>query len=240
MPIDARIPLMAGDSVLNLGDIMQKKQEQEFRQFQMDDIRGQREQAQQRNASLADLIRNRGKDGRIDPNSEAFGNYTDAAPQEALAMLDKLSAEEKAAAEAGVKDMAAAVKWAQTPEQWEQVKQSYRNKGMQVPDIPFEGREQLLIHFNQMSEYLEMSKQKIVPFEAGGGVASIDEYTGKVTPLIIPNDGSGQTGGNDIPTVTDAASYNALPPGAEYRTPDGNVRRKGGGGSNATGNFPGN
>lgn len=34
------------------------------------------------------------------------------------------------------------------------------------------------------------------------------------------------------------ADYDALPPGAEYRAPDGSIKRKGGGGSNATGSFP--
>jgi len=44
-----------------------------------------------------------------------------------------------------------------------------------------------------------------------------------------------QSGGP--PTVSDEAGYNALPPGTQYRDPQGTIRTKGGGGGNATGGF---
>jgi hypothetical protein len=52
--------------------------------------------------------------------------------------------------------------------------------------------------------------------------------------------GGGPAGNGGITEVTDAASYAAVPPGAQYRDPDGNVRTKpGGAGGDASGNFLG-
>jgi hypothetical protein len=41
-----------------------------------------------------------------------------------------------------------------------------------------------------------------------------------------------------IPSVSDQASYDAVPSGARYKTPDGHIRIKGGGAGNGAGNFP--
>lgn len=44
--------------------------------------------------------------------------------------------------------------------------------------------------------------------------------------------------GQNLPSVTDEATYNAIPPGSRYVTPDGQVRvKQGGAGGNASGNF---
>lgn len=46
-------------------------------------------------------------------------------------------------------------------------------------------------------------------------------------------------GSGGVPHVTDQASYDAVPPGGQYTTPDGTLRTKSGGGvSNGTGMFP--
>jgi hypothetical protein len=42
----------------------------------------------------------------------------------------------------------------------------------------------------------------------------------------------------DVPTVSDEASYNAIPAGAQYRTPEGKLKVKGGAASNGGGPFP--
>lgn len=47
---------------------------------------------------------------------------------------------------------------------------------------------------------------------------------------------NGMTQGN-VPKVTDQASYDAIPAGQQYTTPSGEIRVKGGGGSNVSGNF---
>lgn len=46
--------------------------------------------------------------------------------------------------------------------------------------------------------------------------------------------------GGDVPSISDEAGYNALPPGAQFRDPSGQLRTKAGGpASPAPGNFPG-
>ena len=60
--------------------------------------------------------------------------------------------------------------------------------------------------------------------------------------IRVPNPyrSGGAPAGGDIPAVTDEASYNALPAGAQFRDDQGNIRTKSGGGaSNSTGGFLG-
>jgi hypothetical protein len=45
--------------------------------------------------------------------------------------------------------------------------------------------------------------------------------------------------GGDVPIVSDAAGYAALPPGAQYKSPDGHIRVKGGPTQGASATFPG-
>ncbi len=79
--------------------------------------------------------------------------------------------------------------------------------------------------------------------EAGGGLYQINKRTGEVKTVVQPNDGS-QTMGTpvatgNLPTVTDAASYEAVPSGQQYRDKDGNVRTKTGGqAASPPGTFP--
>lgn len=60
--------------------------------------------------------------------------------------------------------------------------------------------------------------------------------------IRVPNPyrpGNANTGGANLPTVSDQASYDAVPAGEQYRDAQGNVRTKQGGPSQpATGNFP--
>lgn len=62
---------------------------------------------------------------------------------------------------------------------------------------------------------------------------------GMLAPVTIPANATvtvpGQSG--SIPQVTDEASYNAVPPGAQYRTPDGHIRVKGGQSPQGSGGF---
>lgn len=49
--------------------------------------------------------------------------------------------------------------------------------------------------------------------------------------------GGGQVSGGGVPAVSDQASYDAIQPGAQYRTPDGHIRIKGGQTQPASGSF---
>jgi hypothetical protein len=83
---------------------------------------------------------------------------------------------------------------------------------------------------------------QLVPFTPGGGVARINPQTGQLETLVVPNPG-GMTPGSPVngstPQVSDQASYDAIPPGTQYMTPDGHVRvKQGGAGGNVSGGFP--
>lgn len=52
--------------------------------------------------------------------------------------------------------------------------------------------------------------------------------------ITVPNRVRAQQQTGGLPTVADEASYNALPPGAQYRDPQGNLRTKGGAASPAS------
>lgn len=74
---------------------------------------------------------------------------------------------------------------------------------------------------------------KFLTPQPGGGAYGYDPRTGQITTLIQPNDNPAlagkpvQQGGP--PQVRDQASYDAVPPGAQYMTPDGQIRVKQGG-----------
>lgn len=78
-----------------------------------------------------------------------------------------------------------------------------------------------------------------------GGVYVGNKRTGAISPGILPNPGDKQPGApvepiaGGRPLVKDAQSYDAIPPGQEYTTPDGTIRVKPGGQtSRASGRFP--
>lgn len=64
------------------------------------------------------------------------------------------------------------------------------------------------------------------------------EFVHEGMRFSIPNPFAGGSGG-DVPTVSDEASYNAIPTGQQYRTPDGKLKVKQGGPASAPGTFPG-
>lgn len=106
-------------------------------------------------------------------------------------------------------------------------------------------------HFNDdgLQAYMEMGQKygamiddelKRREFEAGkvitpqpGAGAFVAHPNGTVDTIVAPNDGSHPVGspvsGGSIPHVSNAADYAAIPPGAQYTTPDGHVRQKPGG-----------
>jgi hypothetical protein len=76
---------------------------------------------------------------------------------------------------------------------------------------------------------------KFLEAKQGPIVTHNDDGTLTLVPRNMLPGAPPQEGGN-IPSVTDEASYNAIPPGTQYRTPDGHVRVKQGG---PAGNQPG-
>jgi hypothetical protein len=72
---------------------------------------------------------------------------------------------------------------------------------------------------------------QIVPYTQGGGVAQMNPHTHQLQTLVMPNEGGHQTGApvGNVPQVHDQASYDAVPPGSSYITPDGHTRVKQGG-----------
>ena len=80
---------------------------------------------------------------------------------------------------------------------------------------------------------------KYIPLQPGGSVAAVDPRTNTAQMLIAPNDGSHPVGApaQNMPRVTDQASYDAVPSGAQYMTPDGQIRVKGGQSPQGSGGF---
>lgn len=140
-------------------------------------------------------------------------------------------------------DLTAAVRWADTPEKWQQVQQRYGSEGVDLSPYRFEDRERGLMVLGKLSGYLkDPPKAEYRTLEPGGSL--IDVSGGQPRVVIAPNDGSYQTGApaqqaGDFPRVSNDADYNALKPGQRFITPDGQVRvKRGGQTASPSGPFP--
>jgi len=94
----------------------------------------------------------------------------------------------------------------------------------------------------KVAEIWNAEQIKTVPYQAGGGVASVNIATGQVTPLVVPDYGSGAASGG-IPPEAVAALRNGEGTAEQFDAifgPGSAARIMGGGGGNATGGFPGN
>ena len=116
-----------------------------------------------------------------------------------------LQGEQREQVEAAVKDLAAAVQWAQTPEQWAIVQQHYGQYDPQLAQVPFEHRQEALVRLGQMGEYLKQTKPEIRAIEPGGGLYSVNPQ-GNVTELVRQNPGTAEPftpvqGGEERKTV---------------------------------------
>lgn len=82
----------------------------------------------------------------------------------------------------------------------------------------------------QVSEYFSLSRPSYQAVPEGGTLVNTRD------PAAVASFASGATG--DIPTINDPAEASKLPPGTQFRTPDGRTLRvPGGGASNGTGIF---
>ena len=202
MALDPSIPFRAGTAgAVNLSDLLNQHQQRQMNERTM----------QQR-------------DRQMDMQEQQF----EFEMQQHTARLD---AAQREAAAKGLEDIAAAVQWAQTPEQWAVVQQHYGRLDPQLATVPFEQREQVLVTTGRMKDYLEATAPKIQSIEAGGSLAAVDPRTGRPTFTVLPNPGGIEPG---------------APAGGEERKSVGGrnfVKRNGQwfeetGGSNAAGNFP--
>jgi hypothetical protein len=122
----------------------------------------------------------------------------------------RLSREEREAAQAGLKDMGGAVRWATTPQQWAVVQQHLAQHSPELAAVPFEQREQVLVQLGQMSDYLDATKEKFVAVDGGGSLAGISD-NGTVREVIRANPGTAApfapVGGGETRKTVGGKSY---------------------------------
>ncbi len=144
----------------------------------------------------------------------------------ALEWYTKLDDRDRAEQKAEVAEAVEGIRWADTPEKWAQAKAYWQRKGMDVPDLPFEAREQVAMELGGIAEYMESApKLEWKTVEAGGAGGTFDPRSGQFTPVIAPNPG-------DQPFGAPATGGGAVPP-----PPPGFVVN-GGPASQAPGTFP--
>lgn len=189
MPIDPNIPLSAvNPNGLGLAQMAREAQERRYREAQMAEFERKNTAETERRGALSDLIATRGPNG-FDTKGPAFQRYSKADPEGAFKMLDALDTERRKQVTEGVKDLANAVQWADTPDKWAIVQRHYGQYDPQLAQTPFEQREQSLIALGQMGEYLKSTEPKIITPQPGGGAFSYSRQGGLQT-VIAPNDGS--------------------------------------------------
>jgi hypothetical protein len=156
-------------------------------------IRQMREQAQDKKR-LADLIpqaMGRGgmsEDGALS-QEQAINQLYAINPEMAMKLDDR----QREQAQKEVADLSSAVRWADTPEKWQQVQQHYGQVGIDLSPYQFEHRERGLMALGQMGEYLKSApKSEYRSLEPGGSL--IDVSGGNPRVVIAPNDGSQQVG----------------------------------------------
>ena len=207
--IDASIPFRAGTAgAFNLSDLLNQHQQRQMNERTM----------QQR-------------DRQMDQQDQAF----DLEMQQHTARLD---AAQREAAAKGLEDIAAAVQWAQTPEQWAVVQQHYGRYDPQLATVPFEQREQVLVTTGRMKDYLEATKPEWHSVNEGGmgGFVGPD---GSWQTVISPNPGTAQAGSPVGGGVQEGATATNPQTGERVQFRNGAWVPMGGGGGNAPGNFLG-
>lgn len=108
-------------------------------------------------------------------------------------MFLKLDDRQRQQAQAELSDITGAVRWADTPEKWQQVQQFYASHGHDLSAYPFESRERSLVALGRIGEYLkDAPKPEYKTIEQGGSL--IDVSGGHPHVVIAPNPGGYDTG----------------------------------------------
>jgi hypothetical protein len=91
--------------------------------------------------------------------------------------------------------------------------------------------------YKRTREIFDAGNVRTVPYQAGGGVASVNTATGVVTPLIVP----GYGGGSGLPGTQSGPQAGAVEDGYRFKGGDpadpASWEPVGGGGGNVTSNF---
>lgn len=119
--------------------------------------------------------------------------------------------------------------------------------GVDVTQVPQQFNQEYVqgvMHLADAWKPQTSDNMKIITPQPGGGAYGWDPRSNQTQTIIAPNDDPKRTGqpvqGGAVAHVTDQQSYDAIPPGTQYTTPDGHVRMKPGGQSVApAGGFPG-
>lgn len=144
------------------------------------------------------------------------------------------------------KTIAGAAKMADTPEKWDGIVDQFVAMGHpEAAQLKGKFSPQLRSAYmaqGGVSEDNPNSAEVVVTPQPGAPALIYNKATGQTRMLVAPNDGSHPVGApaQNLPQVGDQTSYDAVPPGAQYMTPDGHIRVKGGQtGSAPSGGFPG-
>lgn len=228
MGIDASIPLQG--LLINRNDENLKQQRYQMGQLEMQ----QAQQEQQNRGRLADLLPR-----AMQGDQGAIADLYSIDPNIAMKM-DERTREHAAQTTA---DLTSAVRWADTPEKWQQVQQYYGQHGTDLSPYRFEDRERGLLALGKLGEYLSSApKAEYRALEPGGSL--IDVSGGQPRVVIAPNDGSYQTGApvRDVPQgAADMLRSNPslAPQFDEKYGPGASQRILGGQTATPSGGFPG-
>lgn len=175
--IDASIPLKG---------LLINRNDENLKQLQYQQGQQQMGQQQERHRALADLLP---RAAQGDQNAIAQLYAVD--PNVAMKFDDR----QREQAQARVADLSNAVRWADTPEKWDQVINHYSAEGIDLSQYRghFENREQALLSLGKLGEYMkEAPKPEYRAIEAGGSL--IDVSNGQPRVVVAPNPGGHETG----------------------------------------------
>lgn len=178
----------------NLGEIMERGQRRQMNDLRIEEYRTERENKKR----LSELL-----PGAVKGDRDSIDQLYQVNPEFAM----KLDEHQRKQARAELEDLSSAVRWADTPEKWQQVQQFY-GKHADLTPYTFENRERALMSLGLLGKYLEDApKPEYRTVEAGGSL--IDVSGGNPRVVIAPNPGGKPLGS----PVEQAGPTPPLPPG---------------------------
>jgi hypothetical protein len=115
-------------------------------------------------------------------------------------------------------------KWADTPDKWDQAVDYLVQSGHpEAAQLKGQFSPAVRAQFMALGG-IEDDKPQIITPQPGGGAFQYNP-NGPPIPLVLPNDGSQQTGAPaaQMPTVATPEDAAKLPPGTQFRMPDGRI-----------------
>jgi hypothetical protein len=179
------------------------------------------QQGQQRNA-LAGFAQNPG-----DPNAlAAAAQYDPGAVLQYREQQQAMAAKQGELTQQQLQDWhkyaGELAKWADTAEKWDQAVDYLAASGHpEVAQLKGQFSPAMRAQFMALGGVQDDRPQIITP-QPGGGAFMLDS-NGHPVPLVLPNDGSQATGAPSMPTVSTPQEAAKLPPGTQFRMPDGRI-----------------